>query len=392
MNNTNGAEVLIAGGGLGGLATALALSRRGIPSRVLEQSSEFREIGAGIHLAPNVFRACDRLGVMEQMKEKAVFVDHLSMMDGLTGQEITRVRVKDACQKRYGYPYAIHHRADMLDVLVEASRASEHIALETSRRVVRVRDDGEQVTVETEDGSEYRGHALIGADGLWSVVRACLFGEEMPRVSGHVAYRAVLSMDQVPEELKQNAALLWAAPRNHLIHYPIRDWELFNVVAVFHSDTYVEGWNEPGDRDELMRHFADIGPLPMSLIEKVADWRMWVLCDREPTDVWSRGRITLIGDAAHPMLQYFAQGAAMAIEDGLCVADKIAESGDDPERAFRAYQKDRYLRTGRVQLMARFLGDVYHADGVQRDLRNQLLGARTQEKALEGLDWLYGGP
>ena len=130
----------------------------------------------------------------------------------------------------------------------------------------------------------------------------------------------------------------------------------------------------------------------MSLIEKVADWRMWVLCDREPTDVWSRGRITLIGDAAHPMLQYFAQGAAMAIEDGLCVADKIAESGGDPERAFRAYQKDRYLRTGRVQLMARFLGDVYHADGVQRGLRNQLLGARTQEKALEGLDWLYGGP
>ncbi len=392
MTGTDGGEVLIAGGGLGGLAAALALSRKGIPSRVLEQSSEFREIGAGIHLAPNVFRACDRLGVLERMKAKAVFVDHLSMMDGLTGEEITRVRVGGTCEERYGYPYAIHHRADMLDVLVEACRASEHVALETSRRVAGVHDDGRRVTVETEDGGAYTGRALIGADGLWSVVRACLFGEEMPRVSGHVAYRAVLPMDEVPEELKRNAALLWAAPGNHLIHYPIRDWELFNVVAVFHGDRYVEGWNEPGDRAELMRQFAGVAPLPASLVEKVADWRMWVLCDREPTDVWSRGRVALIGDAAHPMLQYFAQGAAMAVEDGLCVADKLAEAGGDAEAAFEAYQKERYLRTGRVQLMARFLGDVYHADGVRRDLRNALLGARTQEEALKGLDWLYGGP
>ena len=385
-------EILIAGGGLGGLATALSLALHGLRCRVLEQSSEFREIGAGIHLGPNVFRACDRLGIMEQMTQKAVFVDHLSIMDSLSGEEISRVRVKDTCLERYGYPYAIHHRADMLDVIVKACRASPHITLETSRRVVGIEDDGHTVTVKTEDGSTYEGRALIGADGLWSGVRAHLFGDEMPNVTGHIAYRAILPMDEVPEELKQNAALLWAGPRNHLIHYPIRDWELFNVVAVFHSDKYVEGWNEPGDRDELLKRFADVGTLPMTLLEKVSDWRMWVLCDREPTDVWSRGRITLIGDSAHPMLQYFAQGAAMAIEDGLCVADKIAGSNGDLELAFEAYQQERYLRTGRVQYMARFLGEVYHAEGVKRDLRNQLLGARTQAKAMEGLDWLYGGP
>ena len=385
-------EILIAGGGIGGLATALALSVQGLPCRILEQSSEFREIGAGIHLGPNVFRACDHLGIMEQMTEKAVFVDHLAMMDSLSGEEITRVQVKDTCLERYGYPYAIHHRADMLDVFLKACQDSPLITLETSRRVTRIDDDGDTVTVQTEDGSTYAGRALIGADGLWSAVRAYLFGDEMPRVTGHIAYRAVLPMDEVPEELKQNAAMLWVGPRNHLIHYPIRDWELFNVVAVFHSDKYVEGWNEPGDRDELLTRFADVGTLPMSLLERVSDWRMWVLCDREPRDVWSRGRVTLIGDAAHPMLQYFAQGAAMAIEDGLCVASKIATADGDLETEFQAYQQERYLRTGRVQYMARFLGEVYHAEGVKRDLRNQMLGARTQAKAMEGLDWLYGGP
>ncbi len=392
MTAGNSDEFLIAGGGLGGLATALALSVQGVPSRVLEQSSEFREIGAGIHLGPNVFRACEQLGIMEQMTAKAVFVDHLEMRDALSGDEITRVQVKGACLERYGYPYAIHHRADMLDVFLKACQDSPQITLETSRRVVRIEDDGNGVSVETEDGSSYRGRALIGADGLWSKVRAYLFGDEMPRVSGHIAYRAVLPMNEVPEELKQNAAIIWVGPRNHLIHYPLRDWELFNVVAVFHSDKYVEGWNEPGDRDELLTRFADVGTLPMALLERVSDWRMWVLCDREPTDVWSRGRVTLIGDAAHPMLQYFAQGAAMAIEDGLCVAGKIRNADDDLESAFEAYQQERYLRTGRVQLMARFLGDVYHAEGVKRDLRNRMLGARTQAKALEGLDWLYRGP
>ena len=384
-------EILIAGGGLGGLATALALSVRGIPSRVLEQSSEFREIGAGIHLGPNVFRSCEQLGIMKQMTAKAVFVNHLEMRDALSGDEITRVQVKGACLERYGYPYAIHHRSDMLDVFLTACQASPQIPLETSRRVIQVRDDGDSVAVETEDGSSYGGRALIGADGLWSRVRAYLFGDETPRVSGHIAYRAILPMNEVPEELKQNAAIIWLGPRNHLIHYPLRDWELFNVVAVFQSDKYVEGWNEPGDRDELLKRFAEVGTLPMTLLERVSNWRMWVLCDREPTDVWSRGRVTLIGDAAHPMLQYFAQGAAMAIEDGLCVADKIKDSRENLEAAFESYQQERYLRTGRVQLMARFLSDVYHAEGVKRDLRNGILGARTQAKAMEGLDWLYGG-
>ena len=392
MTESHAGEVLIVGGGIGGLATTLALSRQGIPSRVLEQSSEFQEIGAGIHLGPNVFRACERLGVMEQMTKRAVFVDSLAMIDSISGKEVTRVHVKGEFQERYGYPYAIHHRADMLDVFLKACQDSPLIGLETSRKVVGITETGHSVKVETEDGASYEGDALIGADGLWSVVRAHLFGDEMPRVSGHIAYRAVLPMNEVPEELKQNAALLWVGPRTHLIHYPIRDWELFNVAAVFHSDKYVEGWNEPGDRDELLRRFSDVCAAPMSLIDKVSDWRVWVLCDREPTAVWSRDRVTLIGDAAHPMLQYFAQGAAMAVEDGLCVADKISGAAGDFESAFRAYQQERYLRTGRVQLMARFLGDVYHAEGVQRELRNQILGARTQQKAMEGLDWLYGGP
>jgi salicylate hydroxylase len=334
----------------------------------------------------------DRLGLRDRLARKAVFVDSLVMMDSLDGAEITRVPLDDAYREQFKNPYAVLHRADMHGAILDACRESPLIALEHSRRIAAIEDRGDRVQVTIDGGETLGGVALIGADGLWSRTRAHLFGDEKPRVSGHVAYRAVLPAEEFPEDLRWNSAVLWAGPRNHLVHYPLRNGELINIVAVFHDDTYVEGWNEPGDRDILMRRFAAAGPKPMSILERVSDWRMWVLCDREPMSVWSRGRITLLGDAAHPMLQYFAQGACMAVEDAVCLADKVAESGGDFEAAFKAYEQERYLRTGRVQLMARFLGDIYHAEGVARELRNQMLGRRTPKQANDGLAWLYGGP
>jgi len=385
-------EVLIAGGGIGGLAAALALAQGGVASRILEQASRFGEIGAGIQLGPNVFRMFDRLGLRDRVARKAVFVDSLVMMDSLSGAEITRVPLDDAYREQFKNPYAVLHRADLHDAMLDACRESPLIALEHSRRIAGIEDRGGRVHVTCDDGGDLAGAALIGADGLWSRTRAHLFGDEKPRVSGHVAYRAVLPVEEFPEDLRWNSAVLWAGPRNHLVHYPLRNGELFNIVAVFHSDTYVEGWNEPGDRALLMRRFEAVGAKPMGILERVTDWRMWALCDREPESIWSKGRITLLGDAAHPMLQYFAQGACMAVEDAVCLAGKVAESGGDFEAAFKAYEQARYLRTGRVQLMARFLGDIYHAEGVARELRNQMLGRRTPKQANDGLAWLYGGP
>lgn len=392
MADSANETVLIVGGGIGGMAAALALSRAGIATCVLEQASQFGEIGAGIQLGPNVFHMFDRLGVRDRIDRDAVRVEKLVMMDSLSAETITEVPLVGEFAERFGNPYAVSHRADVHGALLDACTDSPLVRLEHSQRVAAIEASGDEIIVVTDTGKTYRGCALIGADGLWSRVRSRLFDDGPPRVSGHVAYRAVLSYDDFPDALRWNAATLWAGPRNHLVHYPLRRSELFNIVAVFHDDAYVEGWNEPGDRDALMRRFDGVGPLPMSILERVESWRMWVLCDREPTDVWSKGRITLLGDAAHPMLQYFAQGACMAVEDAVCLADKVTESGQDFAAAFQAYERERYLRTGRVQLMARFLGDIYHAEGVARELRNQALSQRTPQQSHDGLAWLYGGP
>ncbi len=387
------APVLIVGGGIGGLSAAIALANKGVPSRVLEKSDEFGEIGAGIQLGPNVFRAFRELGVYDAVCERAVFVDNLIMMDSITGEVVREVPLGDTIRERFKDPYAVIHRADLHRALLASCEKSELITLTHSVSVAGFEDHGDRVTVCTEGGEAIEGAAVIGADGLWSTVRAQLFDDGPPRVSGHIAYRAVLPIDQVPEEMRTNTATLWAGPRNHLVHYPLRNSELFNLVAVFHSDLYVEGWDEVGDKDELMRRFKDVGPKPMSLVEKVETWRMWVLCDREPISEWSRGRVTLLGDAAHPMLQYFAQGAAMATEDAVCLAQKVAASDGDFAAAFQAYQKTRYLRTGRVQMTARFLGDIYHATDVVRELRNLVFGGGPGAGAAahDGLAWLYGG-
>ncbi|MCW5749792.1 MAG: 3-hydroxybenzoate 6-monooxygenase [Alphaproteobacteria bacterium] len=378
------------GGGIGGLAAALALAQQGFTSRVIEQAAEFREIGAGIQLGPNVFRRFARLGLTDAISRVAVFPPELVMRDAMTGEVVTSVDLSDPFRARFGKPYAVIHRADLHQVLLEACRASPAVELLTSRRLVHAAPEAGRVRGRFEDGSAVEGIALIGADGLWSTIRQQVVGDGKPRVSGHIAYRAVLPMDQVPADLRSPAVTLWAGPRTHLVHYPLRRGELFNLVAVFHSNRYEEGWNSYGDPAELNERFAGQRPEVLRLLEKIESWRMWVLCDREPVRTWSRGPITLLGDAAHPMLQYLAQGACMAIEDAVCLADKLAGLPDDPAAAFRAYEEERYLRTARVQVMARIYGEVYHAAGVVRELRNQFMGGRDP-RDYDGVAWLYEG-
>jgi len=284
------------------------------------------------------------------------------------------------------------HRADLHTVVLDACRAHPAIRLETGRAVEDYVDDGARVTVRCADGETVTGRALIGADGLWSKIRGQLVGDGPPRVSGHIAYRAVLPIDQVPPDLLSDSVVLWAGPKTHLVHYKLRSGALYNLVAVFHSDRYVEGWDSAGDRGELMARFAGTRPQVQRLLDKIETWRMWVLCDREPIRHWSRGRVTLLGDAAHPMLQYLAQGACMAMEDAVCLADRIAARGDDLAGAFADYEDARYLRTGRVQVTARIYGEIYHAAGVTAELRTGMMAGRSPAQAHDGVAWLYGGP
>lgn len=382
--------VLVVGGGIGGLAAALALARNGFRCEVIEQAAEFREIGAGIQLGPNVFRRFARLGLTEAISRLAVFPPGLVMRDAITGETVTSVDLGAPFRARFGEPYAVIHRADLHQVLLDACRAETGVGLRTSSRLVRFEEVGRRVQARLESGETIEGVALIGADGLWSTVRQAVIGDGKPRISGHIAYRAVLPIGEVPPDLRADAVTLWAGPRTHLVHYPLRRGELFNLVAVFHSDRYEEGWNSHGDPAELHERFQGQQPEVLRLLEKIESWRMWVLCDREPAKVWSRGLVTLIGDAAHPMLQYLAQGACMAIEDALCLADEMSRSEGDPAAAFRAYEAARYLRTGRVQFMARIYGEVYHASGVVRELRNQFMGGRDPRN-YDGVAWLYEG-
>lgn len=380
--------ILIIGGGIGGLATALALAKAGVRTTVLEQADQFAEIGAGIQLGPNGYRALQALGLDQDATRLGVFPDELVFMDSMTGERVTTIPTGDAFRERYKFPYTVIHRADLHATLLKAARASDAIELVTSARIDEI-TQGDTVALTAADGRRFSGAGLIGADGLWSKTRELVVSDGPPVVSGHIAYRAVLPTESVPEEFRQNAMILWGGPKHHLVQYPLRGGELFNLVAVFHSDKYVEGWDTTGDAAELHRRFADACDTVQALLRKIDAWRMWVLCDREPVKDWSRGNITLLGDAAHPMLQYLAQGACMAMEDAIILARCVRESPDDLPAAFRSYQDQRYLRTGRCQVMARVYGEFYHAQGVKAELRNIMLSARTPEDSYAGLDWLY---
>jgi 3-hydroxybenzoate 6-monooxygenase len=390
-SNGGDAPILIAGGGIGGLAAAYALARKGFPVRLFEQSSEFREVGAGIQLGPNIFRALEKLGLKDQVLADAHIPPGQEMRDALTGALITQIPLGEEYFAKFNQPYAVTHRADIHAVYLNACQGSNLVTLENDRRVEDFAEGNGGVSVRLDNGEQVKGRALIGCDGMWSRIREKIVGDGAPRVSGHIAYRAVLKRDQVPDDLWRPDVVLWAGPRTHFVHYPLRRGELYNLVAVFHSDHYEEGWNAEGSKELLWQHFKMQRPEVLRLLERIETWRMWVLCDREPIKEWSQGHVTLLGDAAHPMLQYLAQGACMATEDAVWLAEKAAAAPDDLPSAFRAYQEQRYLRTGQVQIMARIYGEFYHARGVAAELRNRMLAARTSTDSYEGIAWLYGG-
>jgi salicylate hydroxylase len=383
--------ILIAGGGIGGLATALVLARDGHAVTVLEQAASFGEIGAGIQLGPNIFRMFAWLGLTDVVSKVSFFPPGLGMNDVRTGEKVVRVPLGDVARASYGFPYGVIYRADLHQVFLDACRGLPNITLRTEARLESFEQTADSVRVHLAGGETLPGAALIGADGLWSKVREAVVGDGKPRVSGHIAYRAVLKREDVPAHLWSDDVLLWGGEKTHLVHYPLRRGELFNLVAVFHSSKYDEGWNTFGDPAELTERFRDACPQVRELLGKIETWKMWVLCDREPVKNWTDRRVTLLGDAAHPMLQYLAQGAGQAIEDAVVLREALRLARGDVPLAFQKYQQARYLRTGRVQLTARFYGDIYHAAGVQRELRNQLFQGGQESAGFAGLKWMYDG-
>ena len=383
-------EILVAGGGIGGLAAALALARKGRRVRVLEKAAEFGEIGYGIQMGPNVSRMLDRLGLLEAIEAHAFFPDALIFADALDNREITRIAVGKFFRQRYGYRYFVVHRRDLHGEILKACRQRGEIALETSRGVAGFEQRKDALLVHCDDGAEYQGAALVGADGLWSPTRQAVIGDGAPRVAGHFVYRGVVPMDEITDRSHADAMTIWGGPDLHLVQYRLRGGTVMNNVATIVSRRLRRGEEDAGASDELEEMFARAHPHVRDMLRYVSRERHWVLHDRDPATNWTQGRVTLLGDAAHPTLQYLAQGAQMAIEDAVVLADKAAAAGEDLEPAFAAYQRERMNRTARVVLSSRFFGEVLHADGGARELRNDLARRRDPQNCWE-VDWLYRG-
>ncbi len=389
MKRSDRVPLLIVGGGIGGLAAALAAAKARQPVHVLEKAGQFAEIGAGLQLAPNATRMLDRLSILCEIRRHAIFPRRLIMMDAVNGQHITSLDLGDRFLERFGYPYILMHRGDLLAAELAACRGNPLITLENDKEVIAVEDLEDGARVRCADGAVYECDALVGADGLWSTVRKSVHDDGDPICPQYVAYRGTIAVDEAPAESDFENMTIWVGPDLHFVQYVVKSGQLFNQVAVFRSHCYREDSDDWGTVEELDEHFSKLCPRVQAAIPKINRSRRWPMFDRMPIANWTRHRITLLGDAAHPMLQYIAQGACQALEDAVCLGESLGRFPGEPERAFALYQKRRIPRTARVQRIARFFGDVKHIHGVGRTLRNELLGKRAADD-FEYFAWLYG--
>jgi len=384
--------VIVAGGGIGGLTAALALARKGFRVIVAEQAERLEETGAGIQLPPNATRILTAFGLAERLAP-AVVAPEAVRIRTYRGRDIVRVPLGAAVQRRHGAPYWVVHRADLQAALLGAARANPDVTLRLGARVEDFAVHAKGLTVELRTASgrdDEHGIALIGADGLWSSLRARLGDKRPPRFAHRTAWRAMLPAKPLIADLREPVVSLWLGPDAHLVLYPVNGGAAVNLVAIVRDDWHRPGWSAAGTTAELLAHFAGWPPLVRNLLALPESWLKWALYDRARLGRWSNGPVALLGDAAHPMLPFLAQGAAMAIEDAYVLADELGRTPDRPARALRRYQRRRVRRTARVQRAARSNGRVYHYKAAVAFLRNCALRGRGGASLLRRYDWLYG--
>ena len=394
MNERGG--VIISGGGIGGLAAALACARAGWKVRLYERAPAFSEVGAGIQMGPNVVKLLHGWGLAEALAGVAAFPQQLEVRSAISGKTLGRLRLGAAMTQRYGAPYATVHRADLHGFLLNAVRQAD-VTLKLNHTLSRFTQTAAAVTVQTLDGPTIEGDVLVGADGVWSPVRQWLLGDGLPRVTGHLAYRALVPQSGLPEALRSTQVTAWLGPQLHVVQYPVRGGEWLNVVGIVHGRVPddLDNWDHCTDAAALRAALADTCAPLQDLVQAIADWRLWALCDRPPMQgayQHALGRVALLGDAAHPMRPYLAQGAGMAIEDAAELGRVLAQALDpalDVPTMLNRYALNRWQRNARVQARSIRNGQIFHASGVVRwgrDASLRLLGARLLD-----VPWLYGG-
>ncbi len=374
-------KILIAGGGIGGLTTALCLATAGHEVDLFEQADAFGEIGAGLQLSPNCSRVLHHLGLEQALDECGFLPEGSEFRDWKSGRVITHQPLGHTVLQQYGYPYYHMHRGDLLRVLVEAADQHSNIQLHTAARAVGFAQDAAGVRLNLENTS-FEGDVLVGADGIHSVIREQLWGNSQPEFTGNVAWRAVVPSERLPAGLIRPMSSVWWGPHKHFVHYYLRGGTLVNCVCVVEKTGWeVESWTEPGEHAELLRDFAGWHADIQTLIERVDRDSLykWALFDRPPMRQWGKGRVTLLGDACHPTLPFMAQGAAMAIEDAavlsVCLTSSAHVAAD-----LQRYETLRRPRTAKIQTGSRRNATVFHMTGVKAWLRNRAAnqaGARS---------------
>jgi salicylate hydroxylase len=386
-------RIAVVGGGIGGLAAALATARAGHSVTLVERAARFGEIGAGLQLAPNASAALEELGVLAAVQRTAVAPPALVMMDALTGDQITSLDLRSAAYtERFTHPYLVTHRTDLHSALLTACQEHPSITLRTGHTVTHVDQDASGARLHfAESSTVLTADAVVAADGLHSRLRQALVGDGEPVCSRYVAFRGALPTEKMTGRMSQHAAsesvMVWAGPRMHLVQYPVRRGELYNQVAVFESDHYTPDSDDWGTEAELEERFAGTCQTVRDALPLVSRDRRWPLYDRVPIDHWVHGRIVLLGDAAHPMLQYLAQGACQALEDAVALGQALGRC-TDPADAFAAYADQRRERAARIQTNARRFGEICHLEGMGATLRNLLLGSRKPED-FDDISWVW---
>ena len=404
-------QVLIAGGGIGGMAAALACGRAGWNVKLFERASAFSEVGAGVQLGANVTRLLHEWGMGDALARVAAFPPMLQVCDANTGRELGALRLGQHALDRYGAPYATIHRADLHALLHHAVAQEDRVSMQLGQTLGDFAQTPQEVTARSSAqpwnprarSPEIPGDVLIGADGLWSPVRQWLLGDGLPRVSGHLAYRALVPQASLPERLRSQQITVWLGPRLHVVQYPVRGGESLNVVAIAQArlpgpvrnltPDRLDHWDHSGNGAELHALLAGTCPALQNVVKAIESWRLWVLCDRKPMrgpHQQALGRVALLGDAAHPMRPYLAQGAGMAIEDAAALGQALRQVQATAEvpAALQRYAGQRWQRNARVQARAERNGRIFHATGPLRWARDAAM--RALGERLLDLPWLYG--
>lgn len=390
-------QALIAGGGIGGLAAALAASRAGWSVRLYERAPVFSEVGAGVQLGPNAVKVLHGWGLADALARVAAFPQQLEVRSAISGETLGRLRLGQTMVQRYGTPYATVHRADLHGLLLEAVRQAG-VSLKLNHTLSRFTQDANAVTVQSGDDPPVEADVLVGADGLWSPLRQWLLADGPPRITGHLAYRALVRQADLPRALRSGDVTAWLGPRLHVVQYPVCGGEWLNMVAIVHGVVpgELDNWDRGTEAQDLLEALAGTCVALQNAVRAIPAWRLWALCDRPPMQgahEHAQGRVALLGDAAHPMRPYLAQGAGMAIEDAAELGRALAQALDPALGVpvmLNRYALNRWQRNARVQKRAIRNGQIFHADGVLRwgrDVSMKLLGERLLD-----VPWLYGGP